>query len=68
MNRFRKPLRFPEVRLGRLAPQQIGKYYPFETMMNNPGLGQLLKGIKGVVDPDGLMNPGALGLGLGLKD
>ena len=42
---------------------QIGKYYPFEDMMNNAGLAQLLKGIKGVVDPDGLMNPGALGLG-----
>ena len=42
---------------------QIGKYYPFEEMMNNPGLGQLIKGVKGVVDPGGLMNPGALGLG-----
>ena len=42
---------------------QIGKYYPFEEMMNNPGLGQLIKGVKGVVDPGGLMNPGALGRG-----
>lgn len=41
---------------------QIGKYYPFEEMMNNPGLPALLKGIKQVVDPQGLMNPGALGL------
>lgn len=42
---------------------QIGKYYPYEAMMNNAGLPALLKGVKHAVDPEGLMNPGALGLG-----
>jgi FAD/FMN-containing dehydrogenase len=42
---------------------QIGKYYPFEDMMNNPALGRMVKGVKGVVDPENRMNPGALGIG-----
>lgn len=42
---------------------QIGKYYPFEEMMNNPALGKLIKGVKQAVDPENRMNPGALGLG-----
>ena len=41
---------------------QIGKYYPYEKMMNNEELWELAKGVKGVVDPDSRMNPGALGL------
>lgn len=42
---------------------QIGKYYPYFDMMSDPNLPQLIKDIKQVVDPDTLMNPGALGLG-----
>lgn len=41
---------------------QIGKYYPYEDMMNNAGLASLARGIKQVVDPEGRMNPGALGI------
>jgi D-lactate dehydrogenase (cytochrome) len=41
---------------------QIGKYYPYEGMMNNAGLASLARGIKQVVDPQGRMNPGALGI------
>lgn len=41
---------------------QIGKYYPFEEMMNNPGLARVIKGMKSVVDPENMMNPGSLGL------
>ncbi len=40
---------------------QIGKDYPYlET--RKPQTAQLLKQVKAAVDPDGLMNPGALGL------
>jgi FAD/FMN-containing dehydrogenase len=41
---------------------QIGKYYPYKDIMNNEGLGNLVEGVKNVVDPNRLMNPGALGL------
>jgi D-lactate dehydrogenase (cytochrome) len=41
---------------------QIGKYYPYEDMMNNEALAMLARGIKQVVDPDKRMNPGALGI------
>jgi D-lactate dehydrogenase (cytochrome) len=41
---------------------QIGKYYPYLDIMNNDGLRQVVRGIKQSLDPQGLMNPGALGL------
>ena len=41
---------------------QIGKYYPFKEIMNNEALPRVIEGLKSVVDPDRLMNPGALGL------
>ena len=41
---------------------QIGKYYPFTEIMNNAALPKVIEGLKSVVDPDRLMNPGALGL------
>lgn len=41
---------------------QIGKYYPYREIMNNAALGEVVAGIKAVVDPERLMNPGALGL------
>lgn len=41
---------------------QIGKYYPYKDIMNNETLGRIVEGMKSVVDPDRLMNPGALGL------
>lgn len=41
---------------------QLGKYYPYEGLMNNPTLPRVIRGIKDVVDPQRLMNPGALGL------
>ena len=40
----------------------IGKYYPYREIMNNEALGNVVAGMKSVVDPDRLMNPGALGL------
>jgi len=41
---------------------QIGKYYPYREMMDGDELFQLVEGVKSVVDPERLMNPGALGL------
>jgi D-lactate dehydrogenase (cytochrome) len=41
---------------------QIGKYYPYREIMNNEGLARVVEGLKAVVDPEGAMNPGALGL------
>lgn len=41
---------------------QIGKYYPYKDACNNPATWKLLEGVKGVVDPNGIMNPGSLGL------
>jgi len=39
---------------------QIGKYYPYLSMMEHPALQNLARNIKSVVDPENLMNPGAL--------
>ena len=41
---------------------QLGKYYPYQDMIGNEPLKDLLKGVKAVVDPTGRMNPGSLGL------
>lgn len=41
---------------------QIGKYYPYIELMNNPALPRVLNGVKDLLDPQRLMNPGALGL------
>jgi D-lactate dehydrogenase (cytochrome) len=41
--------------------QQIGKFYPYKEAINRDTW-SLLEGIKEVVDPKGLMNPGSLGL------
>ncbi|MBD2842625.1 FAD-binding oxidoreductase [Erythrobacter rubeus] len=41
---------------------QIGKYYPYEEMINNEPLFNLAKGVKNTLDPNGKMNPGSLGL------
>ena len=41
---------------------QLGKYYPFQEMMANEPLKQLLNDVKDALDPKRSMNPGALGL------
>lgn len=41
---------------------QIGKYYPYRESRHNPDCWSVLEDIKRAVDPDRLMNPGALGL------
>lgn len=41
---------------------QIGKYYPYQAMIANEPMKELLHGLKAVVDPAHRMNPGALGL------
>lgn len=41
---------------------QIAKFYPYRDAMNNPHTWNLLEEIKRLLDPKGLMNPGALGL------
>ena len=41
---------------------QIGKYYDYQGMITNEPLKGVLKGIKTMVDPEGKMNPGCLGL------
>jgi FAD/FMN-containing dehydrogenase len=41
---------------------QIGKYYEYRSLINNDALWDLLDGVKNVVDPERLMNPGSLGL------
>jgi FAD/FMN-containing dehydrogenase len=41
---------------------QLGKYYPYQEMIGNPALRQLLARVKDAVDPARHMNPGALGL------
>lgn len=40
---------------------QIGKFYPYLDDLNGPSIA-LLRAIKNELDPDNLMNPGALGL------
>lgn len=41
---------------------QIAKFYPYRDAMNNPHTWNLLEEIKRLLDPKGIMNPGALGL------
>lgn len=41
---------------------QIGKYYPYFSMMENEALPRVLEGFKSSLDPNRLMNPGALGM------
>ena len=41
---------------------QLGKYYPYQELMANEPLKQLVNGVKDVVDPKRRMNPGSLGL------
>lgn len=41
---------------------QLGKYYPYKEIMNNETLPRVIEGIKDVLDPQHLVNPGALGL------
>ena len=41
---------------------QIGKYYPYMAMMNNDALPRVINGVKDLLDPKRLMNPGSLGL------
>jgi hypothetical protein len=40
---------------------QLGKFYEYAQVLEEPTLA-LLRGIKGLVDPDNALNPGALGL------
>lgn len=46
----------------RPAHVQIGKYYPYRESRHNRDCWNVLEDIKNAVDPDRLMNPGALGL------
>ncbi len=41
---------------------QIGKYYPYTSMMNNEVTPRVLRTLKDALDPDHLVNPGALEL------
>lgn len=41
---------------------QIGKYYPYQELIANEPLKQLLNGVKDLLDPKRNMNPGSLGL------
>lgn len=41
---------------------QLGKYYPYQELIDNEALKRLLGGVKNAVDPRGVMNPGSLGL------
>ena len=41
---------------------QIGKYYPYQPMMNNEVLPRVISGVKDLLDPKRLVNPGSLGL------
>lgn len=41
---------------------QIGKYYPYQLMMNNEALPRVISGVKDLLDPKRLVNPGSLGL------
>jgi D-lactate dehydrogenase (cytochrome) len=41
---------------------QIGKYYPYTELMNNEALPRVLNGVKDLLDPQRLVNPGSLGL------
>lgn len=41
---------------------QIGKYYPYLELMTNSTVPKVLHGVKDLLDPQRLVNPGALGL------
>ena len=41
---------------------QIGKFYEYSSLMDNPALWNVLNGIKDVMDPERKVNPGSLGL------
>ena len=41
---------------------QIGKYYPYQELIGNAAMKELLHGVKDALDPQRRMNPGALGL------
>jgi D-lactate dehydrogenase (cytochrome) len=41
---------------------QIGKYYPYQELMNHEALPRVLNGVKDLLDPNRLVNPGSLGL------
>jgi D-lactate dehydrogenase (cytochrome) len=41
---------------------QIGKYYPYLSIMNNEVTPRVVRGVKDVLDPQHLINPGALEL------
>lgn len=45
------------------AHHQIGKFYPFREALEGTTAWELLCALKAAVDPQGRMNPGALGLG-----
>jgi hypothetical protein len=47
----------------RAAHHQIGKYYPFREALDGTPTWELLCELKALLDPQGRMNPGALGLG-----
>ena len=40
---------------------QLGRYYPLEALVG-PDTARLAQDIKGLLDPEGQLNPGALGL------
>ncbi len=47
----------------RAAHHQIGKFYPFREALEGTPAWELLRELKALLDPQGRMNPGALGLG-----
>jgi len=42
--------------------QQLGRFYPYREALDDTNW-VLLEGLKKMIDPSGIMNPGALGLG-----
>jgi len=42
--------------------QQLGRFYPYREALDDTNWA-LLEGLKKMIDPSGIMNPGALGLG-----